>query len=88
MTKSRTLNLKINNNSSGDFPGGPVANNSPAKAGDTGSLPGLGRSPLPWGNQAHVPQLLKPSLQNPCSLIREVIPNEQPVHCSEYPAQP
>ena len=26
------------------FPGGPVAKNSPANAGDMGSIPGLGRS--------------------------------------------
>ena len=25
------------------FPGGPVVKNSPANAGDTGSIPGLGR---------------------------------------------
>ena len=30
-----------------DFPGGPVAKNSPATAGDTGSIPGLGRSHMP-----------------------------------------
>jgi len=47
MTESRTLNIKINNNSSGDSPGGPVVKNSPATAGDTGSLPGLGRFHLP-----------------------------------------
>ena len=29
----------------GDFPGGSVAKDSPANAGDTGSIPGLGRSP-------------------------------------------
>ena len=27
----------------GDFPGSPVVNNPPANAGDTGSIPGLGR---------------------------------------------
>ena len=27
-----------------DFPGGPVVKNPPANAGDTGSIPGLGRS--------------------------------------------
>ena len=26
-----------------DFPGGPVVKNLPADAGDTGSIPGLGR---------------------------------------------
>ena len=28
----------------GDFPGGAVVKNLPANAGDTGSIPGLGRS--------------------------------------------
>ena len=28
----------------GDFPGGAVVDNPPANAGDTGSIPGLGRS--------------------------------------------
>ena len=27
-----------------DFPGDPVVKNPPANAGDTGSIPGLGRS--------------------------------------------
>ena len=27
-----------------DFPGGPVVKNPPANEGDTGSIPGLGRS--------------------------------------------
>ena len=29
---------------SGDFPGGAVVKNPPANSGDTGSIPGLGRS--------------------------------------------
>ena len=33
-----------------DFPGGPVATNPPANAGDTGSIPGLGGSHVPQGN--------------------------------------
>ena len=33
-----------------DFPGGPVVQNLPAKAGDTGSIPGLGRSRMSWDN--------------------------------------
>ena len=33
-----------------DFPGGPVVKNSPAKAGDMGSIPGPGRSHMPRGN--------------------------------------
>ena len=43
-----------------DFPGGAVVKNPPASAGDTGSIPGPGRSHMPQGNQACAPQLLKP----------------------------
>ena len=32
-----------------DFPGGPVVNNQPANAGDTSSIPGLGRFHIPCG---------------------------------------
>ena len=34
------MKLKTNNR---DFPGGAVVKNPPAKAGDMGSIPGLGR---------------------------------------------
>ena len=33
-----------------DFPGGTVVKNLPANAGDTGSIPGPGRSHMPWSN--------------------------------------
>ena len=33
-----------------DFPGGTVVKNPPANAGDTGSIPGLGRSHMPQSN--------------------------------------
>ena len=32
------------------FPGGTVVKNPPANAGDTGSIPGPGRSHMPWSN--------------------------------------
>ena len=32
------------------FPGGSVVKNPSASAGDTGSIPGPGRSQMPWGN--------------------------------------
>ena len=38
------MNKHIVVNSQG-FPGGSVVKNTPANAGDTGSIPGLGRSP-------------------------------------------
>ena len=34
----------------GDFPGGTVVKNLPANAGDTGSIPGPGRSHMPQSN--------------------------------------
>ena len=32
------------------LPGGPVVKNLPANAGDTGSIPGLGRFHMRWSN--------------------------------------
>jgi len=32
------------------FPGGSVVKNPPANAGDTGSVPGQGRSHMAWSN--------------------------------------
>ena len=46
-----------------DFPGGPVAKSLPANAGDTSSIPGLGRFHIPRGNQACAPWLLKPTVR-------------------------
>ena len=43
-----------------DFPDGPVIKSPPANSGDTGLIPGLGRSHMPRGNLACVPQLLSP----------------------------
>ena len=34
----------------GDFPGGTVVKSLPANAGDTGLIPGPGRSHMPWSN--------------------------------------
>ena len=34
----------------GDFPSCAVVKNPPANAGDTGSIPGPGRSHMPWSN--------------------------------------
>ena len=51
----RGKNLKKNLQ---DFPGGSVVKNLPASAEDTGSIPGLGRFRMMWGNKVHVPQLV------------------------------
>ena len=41
------VNLKV------DFPGGSVVKNLPAKSGDAGSVPGLGRSPGEGNGNSH-----------------------------------
>ena len=43
-----------------DFPSGVVDKNLPAKAGDIGSVPGLGRFHMPQSNKACVPQTTGP----------------------------
>ena len=53
------------------FPGGAVVENLPAKAGDTGLSPGLGRSHMPRSNQAREPQLLSLRVWSLCSATRE-----------------
>ena len=42
--------MKLSKNPVVGFPGGPVVKNLPASTGDTGSIPGPGRSHMPWGN--------------------------------------
>ena len=49
------------------FPGGAVVENLPANAGHMGSSPGLGRSHMPWSNQAREPQLLSLRVWSLCS---------------------
>ena len=44
----------------GGFPGGPEVKNPPCNAGDTGAVPGLGRSYMLQNNEAHAPQPLGP----------------------------
>ena len=48
----------MHKNSGQGFPGGAVAENLPANAGDTGSSPGLGGSRVPQSGWAREPQLL------------------------------
>ena len=53
------------------FPGGAVVENLPAKAGDTGSSPGLGRSHMLRSSWAREPQLLSLGIWSLCSATRE-----------------
>ena len=56
-----------------------MVKNPPANSGDTGSIPGPGRSHMPRSNKAHVPQLLslgsrahEPQLLSPRATTTEV----------------
>ena len=40
------------------LPGSPVVKNLPVNAGDTGSIPGQGRSHMPQSDEARTSQLL------------------------------
>jgi len=52
-----------------DFPGGPVVKNLPYSAGDTGSIPGLGRSHMQLSPCTL--QLLKPTHSRAYALQQE-----------------
>ena len=60
------------------LPYGPVVKHLPADAGDTGSIPGRGRSHIPWSNEVRVPHVLKPARLEPMLHRRS--------HCDEKPA--
>ena len=55
-----------------NFPGGPVVKNLSANAEDMGSIPlPPGKYYMPWSNQTHAPQLLKPMHPRACALQQE-----------------
>ena len=47
---STEIETVIKKSSNRDFPCSAVVKNLPANAGDTGSIPGLGGSHMPWSN--------------------------------------
>lgn len=51
-------------------PDDSLVRNLPASAGDTGSIPGLGRPCLSWSNEATI---VEPVLESPCSTTREAL---------------
>ena len=65
------------------FPGSSVVKNPPARGGDTGSILGPGRSPMPWINEAHVPQLLSPHGPEPVLYSERSHHRKEPSHCKE-----
>ena len=46
-----------------DFSGGPVVKNSPANAGDSGSISDPGMSHILQGNKVRAPQIMRPALK-------------------------
>ena len=57
-----------------DFPGGPVVENPFASAGDTDSIPGPGRSHIPWGKWAPCTTATEPTLRGPRAATTEPAP--------------
>ena len=55
----------------GGFPGGAVVESLPADAGDTGSIPGLGRFHMARSNWACEPQMLGLRVWSLCSVMGE-----------------
>ena len=52
----------------------PVIKNLPTNAGDMGPIPGTGRSSIPQDNEAHAPQVLKPTCPRAHALQQEKPP--------------
>ena len=71
----------IKNCITGDFSGGPVVKSPPADEGHTGSIPGLGRFHMLWGNYACEPQLLSPCTLEALLCGRRVVSVKSP--CGE-----
>ena len=60
-----------------------MVKNLSAIAGDTGLMPGQGRSYMPWGHRAHEPQLLSLSAATPEAHVPRACALQQhrPLHC-------
>ena len=71
-----------------DFPGGSAVKNLPANAGDTGLIPGPGRSHIHQGSQARALQPLTPVWLETALHNTRNHSDEKPEHCHEDQAQP
>ena len=60
-----------------DFPGGLMVKNLPCNAGNTDSIPDLGRSRMPLSNSAHEEQLLSPGTREPVDHNQHVHHNKR-----------
>ena len=70
-----------------DFLGGAVVKNPPAKAGDTGSIPDLGRHHVPWSNYVRA-QLLQPMSLEPVFPSQSSHHREFSTETREQPPRP
>ena len=68
-------------------PGGRVVRNSPANAGDMGSIPAPGRFHVLRNNEVCGPQLLKPAHLEPVLRNKRSLCNEQPMKTREGPCE-
>ena len=60
-----------------------MVENLPAKAGDTGSSPGMGRPHMPRSNWAREPQLTEPAHLEPVLCNKTGHDSERPAHRDE-----
>ena len=65
-----------------------MVKNPPAKAGDMGEIPGLGRSHMPRGNKACAPQPLSPRAESLHSAAREATTRSLRTTAREGPPSP
>ena len=66
-----------------NFPGSLVFKNTPANAGDMGSIPGPGRSHMPQSNEACAPRVLKRAQPEAGAPQQEKPPQWEAKHHSE-----
>ena len=78
---------KIKKNKWGS-PGDSVVKNPPANTGDTGSIPDLGRSRMPWSSWSCAPQLLSPHALLRPQRLQRVLSNKRSRHGGAPSCQP
>ena len=59
-----------------------MVRNPAANAGGMVLIPGLGGFHMPWDNEAHVPQLLKPASLEPMFHNKRSHSDEKATHCN------
>ena len=80
---SGLLHYPVYKNYLRDFPGGPVFKNSPADAGDTGLIPGPGRSHMLQSNEACVTHNQSPRVLETVLCNKRSHHNKKPMNHNE-----